>query len=311
MQDHEPDSRPAEPGGTPAGTSRAPEGPGGIAWGSASYGGAPRSSHLDSPDPASGPAAGLATGTPIDVRPYRPGAYEVDEDRLAHLDEAYWGDGTDDDGPAREGSPAAGHRRSAVREVLETVVLALLIFVSVQGVVQNFRVEGSSMDPNLQNNERLLVNRAIFFQLDLEAVHKFLPFIDPGDHPRRFLFRGPQRGDIIVFKYPKDPSRDFIKRVIGLPGDTVEVRRGRVRINGEEVQEAYIQFKASYNYPATTVAPGEYFVLGDNRSNSSDSHLWGFVPEQNLIGLAWLSYWPVDSAGLAPNLSLDVPSSGD
>ncbi len=197
-------------------------------------------------------------------------------------------------------------RRFAAREVMETIVLALLIFVAVQGVVQNFRVEGTSMEPNLRNNERLLVNKALYMRVDLEALNSFLPFIDPGDHPKRYLFRGPERGEVIVFEFPKDPTRDFIKRVIGLPGDTIEIRRGVLFVNGKRTREPFIRNRATYDYGPERVPDDQYFVLGDNRTNSSDSHVWGFVPADNLIGKAWVTYWPFEQAGWAPNESLSV-----
>lgn len=199
-------------------------------------------------------------------------------------------------------------RRFAVREVLETVVLALLIFVAVQGVVQNFRVEGTSMDPNLKNEERLLVNKGVYMRVDLDILSNFIPFIDFGDTPKRYVFHGPERGDIIVFEYPIEPDRDFIKRVIGLPGDWVEIRQGVVFVNGERIPEPYIKNRATYDYGPEQVPPDNYFVLGDNRPNSSDSHVWGFVPADNIIGKAWVTYWPMDDFGFAPNQDLSITS---
>ena len=113
-----------------------------------------------------------------------------------------------------------------------------------------------------------------------------------------FLFSEPQRGDIVVFRYPKDPSRDFIKRIIALPGDSVEIKQGKVYVNGDYIDEAYINETANYSWAVHKMNPGEYFVLGDNRNNSSDSHVWGPVPRDNIIGKAWVSYWPVDQLGV-------------
>jgi signal peptidase I len=207
---------------------------------------------------------------------------------------------------------SAGSRiRKVGRELAETVILAVLIFFAVKAVVQNFRVEGASMEPSLQSEEYLLVNKAIYFRVDMDKVHQFLPFI-PGDNgEKKHLFRAPRRGDVIVFRFPMDPSRDFIKRVIGVPGDTVEVKNEKVYINGAPLVEPYILATPNYNYGPKTVPPGEYFVLGDNRRNSYDSHAWGnscpaqqqcdFVPEDNIIGQAWLSYWPLDALGFVNN----------
>lgn len=207
---------------------------------------------------------------------------------------------------------SAGSRlRKVGRELAETVILAVLIFFAVKAVVQNFRVEGASMEPSLQSEQYLLVNKAIYFRVDMDKVHQFLPFI-PGDNgQKKHLFRAPRRGDVVVFRFPLDPSRDFIKRVIGVPGDTVEVKDEKVYINGAPLVEPYILATPNYTYGPKTVPPGEYFVLGDNRRNSYDSHAWGntcpaqqqcdFVPEDNIIGQAWLSYWPLDAFGFVNN----------
>src|SRR5579859_7987884 len=119
--------------------------------------------------------------------------------------------------------------KSAVRDILETLVLTVVIFLVVQSVVKNFKVEGSSMEPTLHDGEFLLVDKAVYWSLSPGLVQVVLPNVGPtGQTERTFLFHAPQRGDIIVFKYPQDPTRDFIKRVIGLPGDVVEIRDGRV-----------------------------------------------------------------------------------
>jgi signal peptidase I len=201
--------------------------------------------------------------------------------------------------------------RRVVRELVETVILALLIFFAVRAVVQNFRVEGASMEPTMTNDQYLLVNKAIYYRVDLGRLHDFLPFLPGDDEGDRHLFRAPRRGDIVVFRFPLDPDRDFIKRVIGVPGDTVEVKDETVYINGSPLKEDYILSPPNYTYGPKTVPAGMYFVLGDNRRNSFDSHAWGssctaqqqcdFVPEENIIGQAWLSYWPFDALGLVDN----------
>lgn len=208
--------------------------------------------------------------------------------------------------------PNAGRRARRVgRELVETVVLALLIFFAVKAVVQNFRVEGSSMEPSLQTEQYLLVNKAIYFRVDMDKVHEFLPFISGDDGQKRHLFRTPRRGDVIVFKYPGDTSRDFIKRVIGVPGDTVEVHDETVFVNGSPLKEDYIKDPPNYTYAPKTVPPNSYWVLGDNRRNSFDSHAWAqncqptqqcdFVPEENIIGQAWVTYWPLDKLDFVNN----------
>ncbi len=197
------------------------------------------------------------------------------------------------------------------REIVETIVLALLIFLMVRAVVQNFQVEGSSMNPTFEHEWYVLVNKSLYWEINLDTVSKFIPFVDPGDDPTRYLFRGPKRGDVIVFKsptVPEDaPERDFIKRIIGLPGETVEVRDCTVFIDGLPLDEPYIKEKPGYTYGPETVPPDHYFVLGDNRNRSSDSHAWQddwALPKENIIGQAWLIYWPRSAFGLVDNTSV-------
>ena len=173
-----------------------------------------------------------------------------------------------------EAGPANAPWKSVARELLETIVLTLVIFLLVRTVVQNFRVEGMSMEPNFHDGQFLLINK-LAYRLG-EA----------------------QRGDVIVFRYPLDPSRDFIKRVIGLPGETVEIRNGQVYIDGQFIDDPAAVNEASYNLAPTVLGPEELFVLGDNRPNSSDSHSWGTLPVDLVIGKVVLSYWPPEDWGL-------------
>jgi signal peptidase I len=188
---------------------------------------------------------------------------------------------------------------------LETLILALLIFLAVRSAVQNFRVEGISMDPNLEHGQYIIVNKLAYAGLDM-GYFDFLPLFDAGNDPIKHIFGTPGRGDVIVFHSIQDPDVDFIKRVIGMPGDTVEIRDGKPWINGLPLEEPEIddvtncQRGSQYCGPLV-LAEGEYYVLGDNRTSSSDSRIWGPVPEQNIIGKALLSYWPLEDFGLAPN----------
>lgn len=184
--------------------------------------------------------------------------------------------------------------KAAIRDILETLILTAVIFFVVQSVVKNFKVEGSSMEPTLHDGEFLLVDKAVYWSLSPNLVHVVLPGVDEsGQTTRVFFFHPPQRGDIIVFEYPNDTSRDFIKRVIGVPGDTVEIRDGQVLVNNVALNEPYIAAPPQYQMPPKRVLPGQFFVLGDNRNNSSDSHVWGLVPWFDIIGQAWVSYWPL------------------
>ena len=145
-------------------------------------------------------------------------------------------------------------------------------------VVQAFKVQGSSMSPTLVNGERILVNKFVY----------------------SFNFSPIERGDIVVFWYPEDPNLSFIKRVVGLPGEIVEIRGGEVYVDGEPHPELYIaeDKRDSRNLTPREVRPGHYFVLGDNRIGSNDSRSWGFVPKRYIYGQAFLRLWPIRSFGL-------------
>jgi signal peptidase I len=179
-------------------------------------------------------------------------------------------------------------------ELLQTIVLTLAIFLGVRWVVQNFRVEGASMEPTLETGQYLLITKGSYFHVDGTFLDHLLPTSHQGSTD--YLFGGPQRGDIVVFQAPTQPDKDFIKRIIGLPGDTVLVKNGTVFVNGQALDEPYIHYPATYTYPsdgqAKPIPDGYYFVLGDNRPNSSDSHLGWNVPVDHLVGRAWISYWP-------------------
>ena len=184
--------------------------------------------------------------------------------------------------------------RTILRELIETAILALLIFLALQFSVENFRVEGKSMDPTLAEGEHLLVNKLVYFRLDPESLARFLPFVDEERAESLFPFHPPHRGEVIVFHFPGDRSRDFVKRVIGLPGEVVEVRAGQTLIDGQPLDEPYISHQDLGSMQPFEVPLESYFVMGDNRRVSNDSRDWGPVPEDDLIGRAWVSYWPLD-----------------
>jgi signal peptidase I len=183
--------------------------------------------------------------------------------------------------------------RVLVRELIETVILALLIFLVLQFSVQNFRVEGSSMESTLEEGDYLLVNKMVYFRISPEDFNTFFPFLDEREESL-YAFHQPRFGEIVIFHYPRDPSRDFVKRVIGVPGDEVEIRNGQVYLNGEALDETYVDRADRGSMEPTIVPPDSYFVLGDNRRASNDSRDWGFVPSEQMIGRAWIGYWPAD-----------------
>lgn len=204
-----------------------------------------------------------------------------------------------------EAAPAPGPSlRFILREILETVLFTLLIFFLVRSVIQNFRIDGSSMEPNLQSGQYIMVNRLVYAHLDLRMFSRWLPGSD--ESPLlAYLFHMPRRGDIVVFEYPRDTSRDFIKRVIGLPGETVEIRNHQVLINGVPLEEPYLTESAGAqmsNMSPVRVPADAVFVMGDNRGNSSDSRNWGSLPLDRIVGRAWFSYWPREYWGTIPHV---------
>ena len=172
---------------------------------------------------------------------------------------------------------------TALREILKIVVLALIIFLVANATLATNVVVMSSMEPSLYEGQCLLVNKVAYLSHD------------------------PDRGDVIVFYPPYSPGEIYIKRVIGIPGDTIEITDGKVYINGEPIYEPYIMEEPHYSTTEPiVVGDNEYFVLGDNRNHSSDSYDWGTVPLENIIGKAWISYWPISEWGMAPNYPIEV-----
>ena len=171
-------------------------------------------------------------------------------------------------------------------------MLALLALIVLQGTVRNFKVEGSSMAPTLEGGQYLVVDHVSYQKLDVERLSRIVPFWSADGADPKFAFDPPARGEVIVFRYPQDPSKDFVKRVIGLPGETVQVRSGKVYINGENLSEPYLRRLDESNARRLELGEKEYYVIGDNRRNSNDSRAWGVVPEANIVGKVWLVYWP-------------------
>jgi len=209
--------------------------------------------------------------------------------------------------PPRASSPA----RTMLREMLETLLFTLLIFFLVRSVIQNFRVEGSSMETNLHTGQYIIVSRVEYLHVDLNFFQRLLPGNQDLPPSLAYLFHLPRRGDIVVFEYPRDTSRDFIKRVIGLPGETVEVRNNQVLINDRPLDEPYLSSSARTqmgNMAPTVVPTDAVFVMGDNRGNSSDSRSWGPLPLDKIVGRAWLIYWPQQSWGIIPQVQPTLAS---
>ena len=193
--------------------------------------------------------------------------------------------------------------RRFIREHIETVLLAITIFVVLQASIQHFKVNGESMKPTLAEGERLVVNKLVYFRIDQEDLADVLPFVDTSPNSSGsplFSFSQPRHGDVIIFHYPLDPSRDFVKRIIGVPGDTIEIERGQVFRNGVAIEEPYVSKPDRRSADAVGVPEDSYYVLGDNRSVSTDSREWGMVPLENVVGRMWFRYWPINSLNTSP-----------
>jgi signal peptidase I len=221
--------------------------------------------------------------------------------------------------PPWETASAAGHdaapsqrhksrSRMLVREIVETGLLALLVFLAVRASFQNFKVDGLSMSPTLEDGEYLIVNKLAYAEVDMDRLGNFVPFVEAGDDPTREVFGGPERGDIVVLQDPRDEDTDLIKRIIGLPGETLEIVDGEVYINDFKLEEPYIKQEWNGDKEKILIPDGYYFVMGDNRSNSHDSRSddLGLISKDLIIGKAALTYWPSSKFGLAPNESGDI-----
>ena len=178
-------------------------------------------------------------------------------------------------------------------KLLRDIILIIAVFVLLGVfVAQPVVVEGTSMLPELHDGERLLVNKLVYYKFKSVSWGHI------------------ERGDIVVFWYPKEPDKSYVKRVIGLPGETVEVREGKVLINGKELDEEYLDAEHNQSLPSfqpKRVDDHFYFVMGDNRDNSSDSRYWGLVPEKYIYGKAFFRYWNPSNIGFLTHGKYNVP----
>ena len=193
---------------------------------------------------------------------------------------------------------AVAFQKSTLREYFESIVVAVILALFIRTfVVQAFKIPTGSMEPNLLVGDHLLVNKFVFSPTASGLERLLLPV------------RPIVRGDVVVFKFPEDPERDFIKRIIGLPGETIEVRGTQVLINGTAIAQPFAHFLLPHDpaapvnegdprerYGPVTVPAGHYFAMGDNRDNSQDSRYWGFMPGHYVKGRALMIYWSFDDA---------------
>ncbi|MDD5098012.1 MAG: signal peptidase I [Candidatus Omnitrophica bacterium] len=181
-------------------------------------------------------------------------------------------------------------KKSVMRDWVESIIVAFLLAMVIRAfVVQAFKIPTGSMRMTLIEGDLILVNKFIY-GAKVPFLHYWLPAV-----------QAPKRGDVIVFVYPEDKKKDFIKRLVGLPGETVEIKEGSIYINGKPVAEQIFNQIYYYNRgdfsaegQKITVPPDSYFVLGDNSASSKDSRYWGFVPKANLLGKALIIYWPLN-----------------
>lgn len=169
--------------------------------------------------------------------------------------------------------PAKSNLLAVLVDILETLLLSVVLFFLINAVSARIRIDGSSMEPNLHHGEFVIVSKI------------------------NYRLGEPQRGDVVVFDFPRNITQEYIKRVIGLPGEEIRVEGGRLYIDGVALDEPYLIMEPHYE-GEWVVPEGSLFVLGDNRNNSSDSHNWGTVPMENIVGEALLVYWPPNSWGL-------------
>lgn len=204
--------------------------------------------------------------------------------------------------PTRSSSVGRG-----VSEFVRTIMLAALVFVGARLFVLPYEVDGMSMTPNLHDQERVLVNRSVYYHFDLNTWLNKIPGVQVDGARVIYPFHSPERGDIVVLHPPvKGSTQPYIKRVIGLAGETVSFKDGWVYINGNRLDETYIngpitECDTGRYCEAGTVPAGYIFVLGDNRENSADSRSFGFVKIDEIIGKAWFANWPLSSIGILPS----------
>ncbi len=189
-------------------------------------------------------------------------------------------------------------------DVAKALALAACFFFVVQAVLQNYQVLGQSMEPNLHSGQHVIVNKAAYMSVDVERLSKFIPFYEVDKGSELQLFGEPERGDVVVVVSPQPSRKRLVKRVIGLPGDTLEIADGVVMINGRTISENYI-LGSPRDRDALRIPLDHYFVMGDNRPHSNDSNSFGPVHRSQIVGKAWLAYWPPEEFGTVDAFSIE------
>lgn len=224
-------------------------------------------------------------------------------------------DARDDIDQADPAAPAQPEKKQkSAGELIRFFGIMISVILLVRLFMSPFEVEGRSMFPSLRDHDRVFVNRVSYVSIDLNSLLNLLPGDDRDDAWAWYPFEGPDRGDVVVLNPPVASDQPFIKRVIGLPGETVSFADGYVYIDGHRLDEPYIDgavtFCTGRRYCEYGPIPeGMVFVLGDNRENSEDSRFFGPVPIENLIGKAWLTNWPMTEIGFVPSYDYDLEES--
>ena len=190
-------------------------------------------------------------------------------------------------------------------DVAKALALAAFLFFVVQAALQNYQVLGESMEPNLHSGQHVIVNKTAYMSVDMDRLSKFIPFYEVEEGSELDLFGEPQRGDVVVIVSPQPPGKRLVKRVIGLPGDTVEIEDGLLKINGHTITEPYVLGNPR-DRSLLRIPMDHYFVLGDNRPQSNDSNSFGPVHRSQIVGKAWLAYWPPEDFGTVDSYSIDM-----
>ena len=175
--------------------------------------------------------------------------------------------------PEEDPRPERPNLLGILVDILETLLLSVVLFFLINAVSARIRIDGSSMEPNLHHGEFVIVSKV------------------------NYRLGEPERGDVVVFDFPRNITQEYIKRVIGLPGEEIRIEGGQIFVDGVALVEPYLKMEPRYE-GEWIVSEDELFVLGDNRNNSSDSHNWGMVPMENVVGEALLVYWPPSSWGV-------------
>lgn len=204
--------------------------------------------------------------------------------------------------------PSRVRRISGAIRFISTIVAIVLL---IRAFVSPFEVDGRSMSPNLHNHDRVFVNRARYLHIDINRILNVIPGVDREGADIWFPFDTPNRGDIVVLNPPGDSDKPYIKRVIGLPGESISFRDGYVYINGQKLNEPYIDGAKTFCEGRSwcsmeSIPDGMVFVLGDNRPDSEDSRFFGPVSVDDLLGKAWLTNWPLSDAGRIPSYDYDL-----